>query len=95
MVKVTPLGDNVIIEPDNSEMRIGHIIIPDIAKEVPENGVVRAVGPGKTNKTGDRIQMEVKPGDQVMYGKYAGEEYKIDDIKYLMMPQSSVLLILE
>lgn len=94
-VKIKPLGDRVIVSPiEPKEVVKGGIIIPDSAKEKPMEGKVVAVGPGALNKAGERLPMDVKAGDKVLYGKYAGTEVKIDDEKYLIMHQEDILGIL-
>jgi len=94
-VKIKPLGDRVIVSPiEPKEVLKGGIIIPDSAKEKPMEGKVVAVGPGALSKTGERLPVDVKAGDRVLYGKYAGTEVKIDDEKYLIMHQEDILGIL-
>ena len=89
-VKIKPLADRVLIEPVEAEERTASgIIIPDTAKEKPQKGTVVAVGPG-TNK----IKMEVKKGDIVLYGKYSGTDLTIDGNDYLMMKQADILAII-
>lgn len=94
-IKIKPLGDRVIISPiEPKELVKGGIIIPDSAKEKPMEGKVVAVGPGVLNKKGERLPMDVKAGDKVLYGKYSGTEIKLDDQKYLIMHQEDILGIL-
>ena len=94
-VKIKPLGDRVIVSPiEPKEVVKGGIIIPDSAKKKPMEGKVVAVGPGALNKAGERLPMDVKAGDKVLYGKYAGTEVKIEDEKYLIMHQEDILGIL-
>ena len=94
-VKIKPLGDRVIVSPiEPKEVVKGGIIIPDSAKEKPMEGKVVAVGPGALNKAGERLPMDVKAGDKVLYGKYAGTEVKIEVEKYLIMHQEDILGIL-
>ena len=94
-IKIKPLGDRVIISPiEPKEVVRGGIIIPDSAKEKPMEGKVIAVGPGALNKKGERLPMDVKVGDKVLYGKYSGTEIKIEDAKYLIMHQDEILGIL-
>lgn len=91
-VKIKPLGDRVLVSPiEAKEVVKGGIIIPDSAKEKPMEGKVIAVGPGALNKSGERLPMDVKTGDTVLYGKYAGTEVKIGDEKYLIMHQDDIL----
>ncbi|HNV80302.1 MAG: co-chaperone GroES [Tenuifilaceae bacterium] len=88
-LKLKPLADRVLVEPMEAEEKTASgIIIPDTAKEKPQKGTVRAVGPGTKDVT-----MEVKVGDVVLYGKYAGTEISIDDKEYLMMKQADILAI--
>lgn len=87
---IKPLADRVVIEPKEAEVKTASgIFIPDTAKEKPQQGTVVATGPGKTDEP-----MEVKAGDQVLYGKYAGTEVTVDDKKYLIVKQSDILAIL-
>jgi len=86
-VKIKPLADRVLIKPMEAEQKTASgIIIPDTAKEKPQKGTIIAVGPGTSEE-----KMEVKPGDVVLYGKYAGTEISIDGIDYLIMKQSDIL----
>lgn len=95
-MKVKPLADRVLVKPLEEEEQVrGGIIIPDTAKEKPQRGEIVAVGPGKTTEEGKNIPLHVKVGDQVLYGKYAGTEVKLDDVDYLIMPESDILAILE
>ena len=94
MEKLNPLGDKVILKPvATEEVTKGGLIIPDTAKEKPQEGDIIATGPGKVDKTGNKIPMDVKVGDRVIYGKYTGSEIKIDDEKYLIMPESDIMAI--
>ena len=87
---IKPLADRVVIEPKEAETRTASgIFIPDTAKEKPQQGAIVAVGPGKKDEP-----MEVKVGDVVLYGKYAGTEITVDDKKYLIVKQSDILAIL-
>ncbi len=91
-IKIQPLGDRVIIKAlEPKEVKKGGIIIPDTAKEKPQEGEVMAVGKGKVSEDGKLIAMEVKPGDKVLYGKYSGTEIKINDEEYLIMREEDVL----
>ncbi|NLB34710.1 MAG: co-chaperone GroES [Elusimicrobia bacterium] len=86
-----PLGDRVLVKPvEKKEQKKGGIIIPDTAKEKPMEGTVEAVGPGKLTDTGDRLAMNVKKGDRVLYGKYSGTEVKINDLDYLIMHEDDI-----
>lgn len=87
---IKPLADRVLIEPKEAETKTASgIYIPDTAKEKPQQGTVLAVGPGKKDEP-----MEVKEGDVVLYGKYAGTEVTVDDKKYLIVKQSDILAII-
>ena len=87
---IKPLADRVLIEPKEAETKTASgLYIPDTAKEKPQQGTVLATGPGKKDEA-----MEVKPGDQVLYGKYSGTEVTVEDKKYLIVKQSDILAIL-
>ena len=95
-VKIQPLGDRVLVKPvESKEVKKGGIIIPDTAKEKPQEGEVVATGKGKTTEDGKLLPMEVKAGDRILYGKYSGNEIKIDDQEYLIMHQDDILGILK
>jgi len=96
-VTIQPLGDRVLVKPleKGEEVKKGGIIIPDTAKEKPQEGKIIAVGPGKRDDSGKLIPMDVKPGDRILYGKYSGTEIKIDDEEFLIMHQDDVLGILK
>jgi len=91
-IKIQPLGDRLIIKAvEAKEIKRSGIIIPDTAKEKPQEGEVVAVGKGKLNEDGKLIPMEVKTGDIVLYGKYSGTEIKINDEEYIIMREEDVL----
>ena len=93
-MKVKPLADRVLIKPlETAEMKKGGIIIPDTAKEKPQEGEVMEVGPGRVTDDGKQIAVEVKKGDKVLYGKYSGTEVTVDDVEYLIMRESDILAI--
>lgn len=93
-MKLTPLGDRVIIKLlEQEEVKKGGIIIPDTAKERPQEGEVVAVGKGKRDSKGGRIEMDVKKGDRVLFGKYSGNEINIDDAKYLVVKEDEIIAI--
>lgn len=93
-MNVKPLEDRIIIKPMEAEEKTaGGIIIPDAAKEKPQKGEVVAVGPGKTNEKGHKIEMSLKKGDQVLYGKYSGTEISIEGSDYLIVRESDVLAV--
>jgi chaperonin GroES len=90
-VNVTPLHDRVLVKRiEEKESVKGGIIIPDTAKEKPQEGEVMAVGAGKMEK-GERVPLDVKPGDRVLFGKYSGTEIKIDNIEYLILREEEIL----
>jgi len=90
--KLEPLGDRVVIKPSKrEEVTKGGILLPDTAKEKPQEGEVIAVGPGKVTDEGTRIAMDVKVGDTVIYAKYAGTEYKVDDEDLIIVRESDIL----
>ncbi len=94
-MKIKPLGDRVISEAmEPEEKKQGGIIIPDTAKEKPQEGEVVAVGPGKVNEAGNKVAMEVKKGDKVLYGKYSGTDVTVDGNDYLIMKESDILAII-
>jgi len=91
-IKVEPLGDRVVIKPTpKEEVSKGGIVLPDTAKEKPQEGKVIAVGRGKLSEDGKRIAMEVKVGDKVIYSKYAGTEIKLDDEELIITRESDIL----
>lgn len=93
---VRPLHDRIIVRRlEEGEQTVGGIIIPDSAKEKPQQGEVIAAGKGKTNDDGKRIPLDVKHGDRILFGKYAGQEVKLDGEEYLMMKEDEVLAIIE
>ncbi|HON09469.1 MAG TPA: co-chaperone GroES [Chitinispirillaceae bacterium] len=93
-MNVKPLADRVVIRPLDSEQKTaGGIIIPDAAKEKPIKGEVVAVGPGKVTESGQKVEMSLKKGDVVLYGKYSGTEISIEGEDYLIMKESDVLAI--
>ncbi len=95
-MKIRPLQDRLILKRVEEEERTkGGIIIPDTAKEKPQEGEVIAVGPGKVTDDGKKIPMEVKEGDRVLFSKYAGTEIKIDGEEHLIMREDDILGIIE
>jgi chaperonin GroES len=95
-MKVKPLNDRVlVIRIEEEEKTVGGIIIPDTAKEKPQEGKVIAVGPGKVNENGERAPMAVKAKDRILFGKYAGTEIKIDGVDHLIMREDDILGIIE
>jgi len=92
--KIKPLADFILIEPLESETTLpSGIVIPDTAKEKPQEGLVTAVGPGRQNKKGDRIPLEVKTGDTVMFKKWGGTEIKIEGKDMLLVKEEDILAI--
>ena len=92
MVKFTPLGERLIVKPlDEEQTTSSGIILPDTAKEKPQEGEVVAVGPGRVTDDGARVPMEVATGDRIIYSKYAGTEYKDEGQEYLILRESDVL----
>jgi chaperonin GroES len=95
-VNLKPLGDRVVIEPlEKEEKTASGIILPETAKEKPQEGEVVAAGPGRLDDNGRRVEMDVKKGDIVLFAKYAGTEIKIDDKKLLILKESDILAIVE
>ena len=91
-LNITPLHDRVLVRRlEEKETVKGGIIIPDSAKEKPQEGEVIAVGAGKINDKGDRIALDVKPGDKVLFGKYSGNDIKIDDEEYMILKEDEIL----
>ena len=91
---IKPLGDRILIRPlDESEEKVGSLYIPDTAKEKPQEGMVEALGPGRT-ENGKLISPEVKAGDRVLYGKYSGTEIKHNSKDFLIVRESDILAIL-
>jgi chaperonin GroES len=92
--KVQPLADRLVVRPnDREEMTVSGIVLPDTAKEKPQEGTVLAIGPGRLSDKGERVKPEVKTGDTVLYAKYAGTEVKIDGEELLILKESDVLAI--
>jgi chaperonin GroES len=92
MAKIEPLGDRVVIKPTpKEEVSKGGIVLPDTAKEKPQEGKIVAVGPGRLTEDGKRIAMEVKKGDKIIYSKYAGTEFKLGDEELVIMREGDIL----
>ena len=95
-LKLKPLGGRVIMEPiEQEEMTAGGIILPETAKEKPQEGKILAAGPGERDEDGERIPMEVQVGDRVLYAKYSGTEVKVDGKKLLILRESDILAVVE
>ena len=94
--KLRPLHDRILVKRvEEEEVRRGGIIIPDTAKEKPQEGKVIAVGTGKVTEDGKKIPLDVKAGDRILFGKYSGSEVKIDDEEYLILKEEDVLGVLD
>ena len=95
-LKLKPLGGRVIVEPiEQDDMTAGGIILPETAKEKPQEGKILAAGPGERDEDGERIPMEVSVGDKVLYAKYSGTEVKMDGKKLLILRESDILAVVE
>jgi chaperonin GroES len=95
-INVKPLGDRVLIEPaEEKETKKGGIIIPDTAKEKPTEGIVVALGTGKTDDSGKKVPFEVKKGDRVLVSKYGGTELKLDGKEYKIFSSDDILAVIE
>jgi chaperonin GroES len=95
-MNVRPLHDRIIVQRlDEGEQKIGGIIIPDSAKEKPQQGKILAVGDGKVTEDGKRIAMDVRPGNVILFGKYSGQDIKIDGEDYLIVKEDEVLAVIE
>ena len=95
-MKIKPLGDRILVLRVEEEKKTkGGILIPDTAKEKPQEGKVIAVGTGKVNEKGKRIPLDVKKGDRVLFGKYSGNEIKINGVEHLIMREDDILAIQE
>src|SRR5947209_10710599 len=95
-MNLRPLHDRIIVQRlEEGEQHIGGIIIPDTAKEKPQQGTVIAAGNGKVNDDGKRVPLDVKAGDRILFGKYAGQEIKLGDAEYFIMKEDDVLAVIE
>jgi len=95
-MKIRPLHDRILVKRiEDQEVKKGGIIIPDTAKEKPQEGKVVAVGTGKVNDEGKKIPLDVKAGDRILFGKYSGSEVKLEDKEYLILREEDILAILE
>ncbi|HHH41584.1 MAG TPA: co-chaperone GroES [Chloroflexi bacterium] len=95
-LKLRPLGDRLVVEPiEQEEVTASGIVIPETAKEKPQQGKVLAVGPGKKDENGKRIPMDVKVGEHVLFAKYAGTKVKLNGTEYLILREDDVLAIIE
>ena len=95
-MKVRPLHDRIIVHRiEEGEQHVGGIIIPDSAKEKPQQGTVIAAGGGKSNKDGKRVPLDVKTGDHILFGKYSGQEIRLDGQEYFIMKEDDVLAVID
>jgi chaperonin GroES len=93
-MNLKPLGDRVVVKPsDKEEKTKSGILLPDTAKEKPQEGTVEAVGTGRILDSGAKVPMELKVGDKILYAKYAGNEFKVDEIDYLIVSEKDVLAV--
>ena len=93
---IRPLGERVVVKAlPSEEITKGGIVLPDTAKEKPQEGEVIAVGPGRLLDSGQRVSIDLKPGDRVLFSKYSGNEVKIDNVEYLIMRESDILGVVE
>jgi chaperonin GroES len=93
---IRPLGDRVVVKPlPGEEVTKGGIILPDTAKEKPQQGKVVAVGPGRLLDNGDRVPIDLKVGDKVLFSKYSGNEFKINDEEYLVLRENDIYGVVE
>ena len=95
-MNLKPLFDNVVVEHvEQQDKSSGGVFLPDTAKEKPQEGVIRAVGPGRITDKGNVVEMHVKVADRVLYRKYSGSEVKIDGTEYLIIPEKDILAIVD
>jgi chaperonin GroES len=94
-MKIRPLQDRILVERIEEEVKKGGIIIPDSAKEKPQQGKVIAAGPGRFDEKGNRVPMEVKKGDYILFGKYSGNEIRVGEEEHLIMREDDVLAVIE
>ncbi|MFA5384319.1 MAG: co-chaperone GroES [Eubacteriales bacterium] len=93
---IRPLGERVVIKPlPGEEVTKGGIVLPETAKEKPQEGEVVAVGPGRLLDNGTRVSVDLKVGDKILFSKYAGNEIKLDDVEYLIMRETDILGVIE
>ncbi|MBU6450237.1 MAG: co-chaperone GroES [Cyanobacteria bacterium REEB67] len=93
-LQLKPLADRVVVKKlDAEEKTAGGIVLPDSAKEKPQQGEILAVGPGRTDDKGSRVAMEVKVGDKVLFAKYTGTEVKIEGVEYLILAERDILAV--
>jgi len=93
-MNLRPLGDRVVVKPVEKDQKTkSGIVLPDTAKEKPQEGIVEAVGTGRILDNGTKVPMELKVGDKILYAKYAGNEFKFDEIEYLIVSEKDVLAV--
>jgi chaperonin GroES len=93
---IRPLGDRVVLKPVEREERTkSGIVLPDTAKEKPQEGIVEEIGTGRVLDNGTTVPLELKKGDRVLYAKYAGNEFKVDEVEYLIVSEKDVLAVLD
>jgi chaperonin GroES len=93
-MNLRPLGDRVVLKPvEKEEMTKSGIVIPDTVKEKPQEGIVEAIGTGRILDNGTRVPVELEVGDKVLYARYSGSEFKVDEIEYLIIPERDVLAV--
>src|SRR4030088_643932 len=93
-MNLSPVGDRVVVKPSEKEEKTkSGIVLPDTAKEKPQEGIVEAVGTGRLLDNGTKVPLELKVGDKILYAKYAGNEFKVDDIEYLIISEKDVLAV--
>lgn len=95
-LNIKPLGDRVVVEPiEKEETTASGLVLPETAKEKPQEGQIVAAGPGRLNDDGTRLPLDVEVGDRVLYAKYAGTEFKMNDKKYLILGEKDILAVLQ
>jgi chaperonin GroES len=94
MLKLKPLGDRVLVRLVKEEEKIGSIIIPDTAKEKPTQGIIEAVGDGVLDAKGRRRNMQVKSGDRILFGRYAGTDVRLENEEYMVLRETDILAVL-
>lgn len=95
-LKLKPLGDRLVVRPaTREETTASGIVLPDTAKEKPQRGTIIAAGEGRRDEDGDRVPMDVKVGDEVLFAKYAGTEFKLDDQDLLILSEKDILAVIE
>jgi chaperonin GroES len=95
-MNVRPLHDRILVQRlEEGEQHVGGILIPDSAKEKPQRGKVIAAGNGKVNDEGERVALDIKAGDTILFGKYSGQEIKLDGVEYLIMKEDDVLAAID